>query len=248
MSDFLTRLVERERSKATEIEPRLPAVYDPSRGNAEADEIRPAAVRPALGEDGSSTDAPQPRRREQTRESEGDVRPGRPPAGESAASRQMFSGSPASGDDERAEEPGLSMKVTRSPEDAHHSLDVPPARHQERGPPSEAQEKPPRSSVQPAFADLAERVAPLPESPPVPTILPRERHVERAVPVGVRRSQNLVIQTERESGPDVRVSIGRVEVRANLVATPPPARKAREKRAPSLSLEEYLRGKIRRNR
>jgi hypothetical protein len=44
------------------------------------------------------------------------------------------------------------------------------------------------------------------------------------------------------------VTIGRVEVRANLAPAAPPARRGRKERRPGSSLEDYLKDKIRRDR
>jgi hypothetical protein len=230
MSDYLTRLAARALGRAEVVQPRLPSLFE-------------AAASPALDEHVI---------REAPPRDSGTIRPappwspGRPVA--EPASPGDLSASPGG-------RPDMPSRVRPAPpaDDAEPSSDAAPppgtaamfARDRDAARARDAYDgagledgRAERRDARPSPADVPPDLA-QPVAPPRHRADATRSEARDAAPARGLRPAVAVERPARENAPSVRVTIGRVEVRA--VAPPPPRPAPARPRAPRLSLEEYVR-------
>ena len=231
MSDFLTRLAERQMSDAPGVAPRLPSRFAPAEPAPPAIEALPqprplvvaspvasvlerAAVRPVEHHADSPARDEQPRSAAEPHAREIPLAPDRTAAPARQAVVPTPDGRPASID-----EPLVAERRTPPPPSNRLPREQPRAE--------------PRDEMR-ATSDL---VPPSPRHPiPEPTVL--VRRPSAVMPATRHRSERVEPTAVRGEAPVVTVTIGRVEVRA-IVPPPAPERPKADARK-ALSLEDYL--------
>ena len=213
MSDYLTNLAARALGVAEVARPR-PSLFEPRRGVAEP----PIPAEPARGEVEPEVRAP---------DVAAEAPPRRQPA-EPAAVREREGTSAPDGD----RGPPRVAAPQRAPGRGRRRPETAPPRPAEPGAaPSAARER--RAPAAP-FEPAAPRLG-------VPTQPARPAELQRpvAAPVLAARPPRPQVAAGDAPAPTVRVTIGRVDVRA-VTPEQPPEQKRKPKRAPRMSLDEYL--------
>lgn len=251
MSDYLQNLLARSLNPSRGVQPRLASLYEPraaafaptvsdSFDTAEAEtEPRPPdadeAARPERRTADAAKEFPRPAW------PEAPTAPQQPFAN---ASRQPDASRPAETRAERriendaaprlsrlsAEEPAPPAPTPSSEEVRKHASQVEPARRDSEA----ARDVPaPAASVRPPAAE--------PRVKPAPAVRLFEPRIQPAPPQPPARPPQLSEErAQAEAAPTIRVTIGRVDVRA-VAGVPQEKRRAPEQPRPGLTLEEYLR-------
>jgi hypothetical protein len=230
MSDFLTRLAERQMSDAPGVAPRLPPRFAPAEPAPPAVEALPQPRPLVVASPVASLLEPAA------------VHPVEPRADSPAAVEQ-----PPSTAERRAREIPLppdraatsaEQAVVLTPDGRPASIDEPlVAERRTPPPPSDHLPREPRAERRDEMRATSDLVPPSPRHPiPEPTVL--VRRPPAVMPATRRRSERVEPTPVSAEPPVVTVTIGRVEVRA-IVPPPAPERPKADVRK-ALSLEDYL--------
>lgn len=228
MTGYLDGLIARATGSPPAVVPRLPTAFEPPA----VAPVTPIAGQPALAEDDSRSglfEHPRPAERSPIAETQRRVAPPLPPPADIEPPLLPPPPPPARGDVDVDRLP-----ATRTDHVAPAGAESAPAsgvrRSPEGNPTVPATAKHPEDSRPPA---AAQSTAPPREAPAIrPAVAVTTEPAPRAVPA----------DPPPDPAPVVRVTIGRVEVRANF--TPPPGgRPSAGTRPPRLSLEDYLKGR-----
>jgi hypothetical protein len=221
VTDFLTSLAARSLGQETIVQPRLRALFEPV-GSIEAE---PTGLEQEVE---TVAEPPPTRRRSSPRGSELAVAP--PPAVRTEAPSQE-TGAP---------ETGSAVSEPRAPA-GPRSLEAPEhdSPKRERDPPAvevrSAPRRPAPSPVTPISRD--ERPVGLTPARVAPAVRPAEAGSRAASARLVRRNPTVLVDVEPQA-PIVRVTIGRVDVRA--VVTPPQPPRESPSKPRRMTLDEYL--------
>lgn len=226
MSDFLTRLVERSRDVQLTTQPRIPSFYAPepvsatdSNSTASAPRLEPSDP-PQLVELDSSNIQTALRRNE-------DV------------SASVVASGNALGEVQARAHPPRHEVVPESPTSNRPPTASLPTKNEQQSIESKTALEPlaePVTAVERRAPDFSVSGKATPHAKVSPTLLTIRPRLQ--VP-SHQAEPPLTEQRSSPAAPTIRVTIGRVEVRAVMPAQPAP-RPARHKPSPSLSLEDYL--------